>query len=479
VIHREECARTSPAGRVGIHLVGLTDVDGRGISGAEKAFDAVLAGRPGRRTVLRDGKVRSRRICIPAEGGAAAAPLTMGEDVVLAMDLTIQTFAEAALDRACAEWTPESAVAVVLDPRTGDVLAMTSRPTLDPGDRGAAPKGAYRNRAIADTFEIGSTMKPLIAAAALDRGAVSFEQAFDCTTSGAFRIGPRTLHDHKPLGVLRFPEVIIRSSNIGMAQVALALGVDPAYRYVRALGFGQPTRCGLAGEAPGKVFPRSRWNETWILPSVAMGHDVTVTPLQFAAAFATLAADGILSRPRVALWVGDREVEPEPLRQVVSPDVSRGFMVPTLVRVVAEGTGRRAQIPGYRVGGKTGTAQIRANGETVGYVSSFVGFAPADDPRFLVLVVMNRPSRSKGTPYGGSCAAPAVREILERCLRYAEVPPTEGAEPRATSGLVSPPATPHRKAEPAPTPRSAGPRDYRELDRLQLELRKKLERGGN
>jgi cell division protein FtsI (penicillin-binding protein 3) len=468
IIIREECSRTCPARSVGVHLVGLTNVDGKGVSGAEQAFDEILSGRPGKRVVLRDGKVRSRRICLPV--GEAGASKKRGEDVVLSMDLTIQTFTEAALDRAIAEWTPESATAIVLDPRNGDVLAMASRPTFDPRDRSAAQKGAFRNRAVSDTFEIGSTMKPLLAAAALDRGRVSFADVFDCTSNGAFRIGPRVLHDHKPLGVLRFPEVIIKSSNIGAAQVALRLGVDHAFRQVRALGFGQSTGCGLPGEEGGKVFPRSEWNETWVLPSVAMGHDITVTPLQFATAFATLADEGILHRPRVALWLGDREVEPEPLRQVISPEVGRGLMVPTLVRVVTEGTGKRARIPGYRVGGKTGTAQIRVRGETVGYVSSFVGFAPAEDPRFLALVIMSRPSMSGGTPYGGSCAAPAVGEILELCLRYALVPPQERVE--AQAALIGPPA---EAAPPAPAVRPTG----LDLDRLQLELRRRLEAGGN
>ena len=184
------------------------------------------------------------------------------------------------------------------------------------------------------------------------------------------------------------------------------------------------------------VLPRNEWNETWVLPSAEMGHDLTVTPLQFAAAFATLAAEGILHRPRLALWVGEREVEPESLREIFSPKVCRGLMVPTLVRVVTEGTVRNAKVPGHKVGGKTGTAQVRAGGETVGYVSSFVGFAPAEDPRFLVLVVMNRPTLDKGTPYGGSCAAPAVGEILDRCLRYAEVPPTERSDEAPATAIT-------------------------------------------
>jgi cell division protein FtsI/penicillin-binding protein 2 len=473
VIVDHECARTCPAGSIGIHLVGLTDVDGKGISGAEKAFEDILAGRPGRRVVLRDGKVRSRRICLPGGGGEETH--TPGRDVVLSMDLTIQTFTEEALDRAVTEWTPESAVAVVLDPRNGDVLAMASRPTFDPRDRRGANAASLRNRAVADTFEIGSTMKPLLAAAALNQGVVGYGDVFDCSVNGAYRIGPRTLHDHKPFGVLRFPDVIVRSSNIGAAQIALRLGVDRAYRQVRALGFGQPTGCGLPGEVGGTVFPLAEWNPVWVLPSVAMGHDITVTPLQFASAFSTLAADGVLHRPRLALWLGEEEIEPEPLRQVVSAKVARGLMVPTLVRVVTEGTGTRSKVAGYRVGGKTGTAQVRVGGETVGYVSSFVGFAPAEDPRFLALVILSRPTMAKGTPYGGSCAGPAVGEILERCLRYAEVPPTDRVESRTTH------ETEPLGIEPAPRPaRSTAARPTgRELDLLQLELRRRMEAGGN
>jgi cell division protein FtsI/penicillin-binding protein 2 len=468
VILRKELARTHPSGSVGAALVGITTADGRGITGIERSFDAALVPCPGERVVLRDGTRSCRRIS-PPEGTIRAK--SDGEDVTLAMDLTIQSFAAEALDRGVAEWEPESAVAVVMDPRNGDVLALADRPSFDPDERRTISSGATKIRAVSDAYEVGSTMKPLLAAAALEAGVVSYHDVFDCTTSGRYRIGrSRILKDHKPLGTLPFPGVVIHSSNIGMAQMVARLGVERTYRHVRALGFGASTRSGLPAEVKGTVRPRSKWTAVWSLPSIAMGHEITVTPIQFAAAFSALVNGGILYRPRIALRAGEDEIPPRPLRQVYTPEVSTGVMVPILERVVAEGTGRKVKIPGYRVGGKTGTAQILDRRRNVlGYTSSFVGFAPAEAPRFLVFVVMVKPTRTRGTPYGGSTAGPVVREILERCLRYAEVPPAVDAP--------APRVEPSRERAPdvGPPRRSSPSRRYRDIDLLQFKMR---QRGG-
>ncbi len=428
VIIEREMGRCYPAREVGAHLIGFSGIDGGGLDGAEFAFDAPLSEQSGRKVVLRDGK--DGAVSLPHQELRGGSLSEDGQDVQLAMDLTIQTFVEEALEETCAEWTPESAVAVVLDPRNGDVLALSSRPNFDPVEFSRATLDERRNRVVADFFEPGSTMKPLIAAAALENGAVAYDQVFDCTETASWRLDRRVIHDHDPLGILDFPGVVIQSSNIGMAQVGVALGVDRTYRHVRALGFGRKTGCGLPGEAAGMVTAREDWTSTYTVASVSMGHEIGVTPLQFAAAFATLANGGILYRPRLALRIGDREIPPEPLREAFDPDrnVVRRFMVPILTRVVSEGTGKRARIPGYRVAGKTGTAEVKVKGVKVGYVSSFVAFAPAEDPRFLVLVLLNRPARKVGTPYGGTCAAPAVKRILERCLGYAEIPPRDEME---------------------------------------------------
>ncbi len=436
LVLRKELGRCYPAGAAASHLVGFAGIDGGGLAGIELAFDQTLRSRAGVKPVMRDGK--SGAVSLPADLSAGTVLSEDGGDVLLALDLTIQAFVDQALNDACAEWTPESAVAVVLDPRNGDVLAMASRPDFDAVNFPDEPAASRRNRVIADVYEPGSTMKPLVAAAALDRGAVSFRQTFDCTDDGAWEVprirkdgtrrrGRRTIHDHKPMGRLTFSEVVVHSSNIGMAQIGLELGVEETYRHIRALGFGESTRSGLGGEEAGIVTRRSEWTEVYTLPSVSMGHEISATPLQFAAAFASLANGGVLYKPRIAIAVGGKDVPPLPLRQVFDPTVLRDFMTPVLVRVVTEGTGKRARIPGYRVGGKTGTAQVLGEGgRTVGYISSFVAFAPAESPRFLVFVLLNKPRRDRGTPYGGTVAAPAVKEILERCLGYAEVPPLDG-----------------------------------------------------
>lgn len=424
IIVREELARCYPNGAAASPVLGLTNVDGRGLFGLEARLDDVLAPRPGSRVVLRDGWTSRRISSTPPD---AVVPSEDGEDVTLSLELAIQTFAEEALDAACAEWTPKAAVAVVMDPRNGDVLALASRPTFDPEDRSTLEKENRRVRAVTDAYPPGSTMKPLVAAAALDEGVISFDETFDCTTSGLWRYRGRLVHDHgRGIGVVPFPQVLIQSSNIGAAQIALKLGIPRMQSLLHVLGFDERTGCGLPDESSGLLTRPEEWTEPYTLCSVGFGQEMAVTPLQFTAAFAALVNGGILYRPRIVLRVGDREVPVQARRQVYSPDVVRRLVVPTLVRVVEEGTGTSARIPGYLVGGKTGTAQrIGKNARFLGYVSSFAGFAPADDPRFLVFVLLDTPSREKGTPYGGRCAAPAAREILSRCLRYAEIPPVE------------------------------------------------------
>jgi len=470
IIFRDELCRTHPAGPMAAHLVGMTDSDGKGVAGIEQVCNEILKPCFGKRTVMRDGKTVCRRI---TASDGAAQPGCDGEDVVLAMDLTIQAFAEEALEKAVEKWQPESAVVVVMDPRNGDVLAMVNRPTFHPDRRKGLPKHATRMSAVADAYEVGSTIKPLMAAAALDAGVVSPHETFDCTTSGRYRIGrSRVLKDHKALGVRPFAEVIIHSSNIGMAKIMARLGIDGTYRHVRALGFGAKTGTRLPYESPGLVYPRKKWTENWSIPSVAMGHEIMVTPIQFATAFSALVNRGVLHRPRIALSVGGREVPVSRGRQVISRETAEEIMVPILVRVVDEGTGRKARVRGYRVGGKTGTARvIDKHGTVIGYTSSFVGFAPADQPRFLVFALLSRPRRDLGvTPYGGSTAGPVVGEVLARCLRYAEIAPTITTPPMPKRIDERP--SRRRTTTPAPVPARGS---YSDIDRRQFEMRRRGE----
>jgi len=468
IIIRDELCRIHPAGALAAHLVGMTDADGTGIAGIEQVCQKTLAPCFGERVVHRDGTTSCRRITAP---DGEVRPGSDGEDVVLALDLTIQSFAEEALDKAVEKWQPESAVVVVMDPRNGDVLALVNRPTFHPDHRQGLPRHATRMGAVADAYEVGSTMKPLIAAAALDAGVVSPHETFDCTTSGRYRIGrSRILEDHKPLGLRPFPEVIIHSSNIGMAKIVARLGIDRTYNHVRALGFGAKAGTGLPCEGKGLVHPRGKWTEVWSLPSIAMGHEIMVTPIQFATAFSALVSGGVLHRPRIVLSVGGRKIEPRPVRQVISRETAEEIMVPILVRVVDEGTGRKARVEGYRVGGKTGTARVLdKHRNVIGYTSSFVGFGPAEDPRFLVFALLSRPRRDLGvTPYGGSTAGPVVGELLARCLRYAEIAPT----------VTMPPVPrriderPSRTHVPSPAPASSTGRSNREIDLRQIRMRK-------
>lgn len=438
---RDEMRRVYPGGCLAAHVTGLVDIDGRPLSGVEAAFDDLLSGVDGFREVARDGAGQP----IVLADGIEVPPLD-GETIRLTIERTVQAACEDALDSVMAEFRPRGAMAVALEPTTGAILGMASRPGYDPADPGSAPADAWRNRTIADLYPPGSTFKPLIGVAALDAGVVHPADVIDCH-GGVWRYRGRTLHDAHPHGRLAFRDVIVRSSNIGMAQVGLALGPERAQAALAGLGFDRPTGMGLGGERAGRITPPNRWSY-YTTTSVAMGHELALTPLQLCQAFAALANGGVRMRPYILEEVRDaagRTVarqRPQVASRICSVEAAR-IMTDILCGVVEDehGTGRRAHIDGVRVAGKTGTAQHERGADRGTYVSSFVAYAPAEQPLICVLVMVDRP---QGSYYGGTVAAPAVRQILLRSLPVLE------ARARAEAGNAC------ASSSPSPVPESGG-----------------------
>ncbi|PYN58885.1 MAG: penicillin-binding protein [Candidatus Rokuibacteriota bacterium] len=418
-----EPLRLYPNRELAAHVVGFEGVEG-GLEGVERAFDAELAGTPGKAVVGRDAlgrEVTSQRVL------RAPKP---GHGVVLTLDRTIQYVAEREIDAAYRRTGARAAMAVVLEPRTGDVLALAIRPTFNPNTFLEAPtKDAWRNRAITDPFEPGSTFKVILAAAALEEGVVRPDDQI-YAENGAITLAKTTIRDWKKYGWLTFSEVLQYSSNVGSIKVGLQLGRERYYRYMSAFGFGVSTGLGLPGESRGQLRDPTRWS-LLSLPTLSLGQEVSVTALQMVAAFGAIANGGTLMQPRLVRATFDadgreaRRFQPRAVRQVVSPATAR-TLTRILVKAVEAGTGHNAAIPGYEVAGKTGTAQ-KLDPTTGRYsrapgVLSFVGWAPADEPRFVMLVMLDEP---KNEQWGSEAAAPVFGAIGREILRYFEVAPRD------------------------------------------------------
>ncbi len=425
LILREEPRREYPHGRAASAVVGVVgaDAEGRvsGLTGIERIFDERLRGTDGISYVLRSGRHEALHLYPDREREPQA-----GGDLRLTLDVVLQEIVEEALDGLQERHRPRSACAIALDPRTGEILALGNRPALDPSAFPAIDPEGLRIRAVQDAFEPGSTLKPLIVAGALTRGAVREGQVFDCGPGVKF-FGGRRLEDVKPNGPLDLEHVLVKSSNIGMAQVGQALGCDETFRLLHALGFGRKTGVEITGEEKGKITERARWHPDYTLVSVSMGHEILVTPIQLAVAHAALLNGGRLVRPTLLLGAAPEAHRPRvlggpkasPSRLPLDPR-ALAFVRRAMEQVVEEGTGKRCAVQGLRIGGKSGTAEKYPEGSRR-YVASFVGFAPVDAPRLLVLVLADEPQAVDGIkPYGGVVAAPVVGEILRRSIPLIE-----------------------------------------------------------
>lgn len=447
----QEPRRYYPAKTLAAQLVGFVGDDGEGLEGIEKAYDDVLQGDGARVASVRDA--RGRSVLSEAPGPEA---LLAGAQVELALDGGLQLIAEQALGKAVAQARAASGVLVAMDPRTGEVLALAQAPGFNPN----LPRkgGLLRNKAVLDTFEPGSTFKIFTVAGALDSGVLMPTDTIDCE-QGAYRIGGHVIHDHKGLGRASAARILAASSNIGAAKIGARLGRERLRQTLLAFGFGERTGTEIPGEPRGAVpFPKAEIT----LATMSFGQGVAATPLQITAAVAAIANGGTLMKPILVRRVVDAGTgavlsrnDPTPIRRAVSRETALQLSR-WLEGVVsdADGTGKRARIPGWRVAGKTGTAQ-KADPLTHRYsvdkrFSSFVGFAPAEAPRLAVGVFVDEP---RGDVYGGEVAAPVFREVVEHALKSMGVPPSgEADELAAAGGPAEPEPAPGRRPSPADEP---------------------------
>ena len=400
----EEFGRFYPGSELAAHVLGFVGADGDGLGGVEFALDQVLRGEPGRRTVWTDGRRTGR-------GSRIVRESRPGADVELSIDSYLQAVAEEELARAVAELSATSGAVILLEPRTGEVLAMASAPSFDPNRAREFPSATLANRSITDPYEPGSVFKIFTAAAALEEGVTDEDEEFD-TFEGRYRIGRRTVRDWKPLGPLTFAGVIRQSSNIGTLQVAERLGSETLRGYLEAFGFGQPTGLPLGAESRGIVPAKGVWRPIR-LATVSFGQGIAVTPVQLVRGVNTVAAGGARRPLRLIRRIGG-EVQPvEEGRQVISP-MTAARMGQLLAEVVREGTGGRAAVEGFSIAGKTGTAQKAEPGgySATDYAASFAGFAPARNPLFTGVVILDvrKPNHS------GTGAAAVFGRIADRVL---------------------------------------------------------------
>ena len=433
-VHRiKEPRRFYPNSGVAAHLLGFTGLDPKGLEGLELRYDQTLLGSGGFLVTERDALGRGLGSGEPEVKGASR-----GHDLFLTLDKNLQYIVERELAAGVASADARAGTVVMLEPATGKVLAMASLPTYNPNAFGKHRPAQWRNRAICDAFEPGSTFKVFLMAAALNEAVINTTQRIDCE-NGKFHVGGRTIHDHKPHGKLTPLEIIKYSSNIGSAKIGKILERDNFYDYIRKFGFGSPTGIDLPGEQNGLVHKPSRWFEV-DLAAISFGQGLTVTPLQLTAATAAIANGGYLMEPYVVERIVDQQGQvrtmhqPKVVRKVIATDVAKRVSMMMETTTADGGTATKARVPGFRVAGKTGTAQ-KVDPVTGGYsadkrVGSFVGFVPAEDPRLVMLVTIDEP---KAHVYGGLIAAPIFSRIAAQALQYLKVAPTEAVEPQEKS----------------------------------------------
>lgn len=405
IFFQSEYRRYYPEGDSAAHVVGITDVDDKGQEGLELAYDGWLRGKPGKKEVIKD-----RLGHIISEIAILRHP-QWGRPLVLSLDQRLQYSAHRALESTVANYAAAAGSVVVLNIKTGEILAMSNLPSYDPNRRGK-DKSTYRNRAVTDTFEPGSVMKPFTLALALESGNFTKDTEID-TNPGWIRVGGYTVRDDLNYGVVTLTQLLQKSSNIAAAKILMSLQPGHYWDLLHQLGFGSVTSSGFPGEVPGSLVRRNTWPPS-VVAALAYGYGISVTALQLAQAYAILGAGGI-KRPITFL----RRDKPA-MGQAVLPKAVANTLLQMLATVVQPtGTGWRAHVSGYQVAGKTGTAYI-AQGKGYNenlYMSSFVGIAPLHDPKFVVAVVIRAPQHEH---FGGIVAAPLFSRIMTDALRWGE-----------------------------------------------------------
>ena len=421
-----EYGRYYPAGQITSHVLGFTDVDDRGQEGIERAFDSHLAGVDGRKRVLRDRKGRI------VEDIESIRPVYHGRDLQLSLDLRIQVSAQHHLAQSVRDTRALGASAVMLDVNTGEVLAMTNVPDFNPNNRSDMTPEHFRNRSVTDVFEPGSTVKPFTMSMALASGRFSVETPVS-TSPGIHYIGRDPVRDIHDYGDLTLGGVLVKSSNVGTAKVAMALAPEELYGILAKVGFGQATGIELPGEVDGSLLKRERWRPIEHA-TLSFGYGLSSTQVQLARAYAVLASGGVL-RP-VTL---KRQTVKVPGKQVLSGETAHQINALLEQVVSADGTAQRAAVPAYRVAGKTGTVhKVSPTGgyEADRYQSLFVGFAPVSAPRFVLAVMVDEP---RGKYFGGEVAAPVFARIMADALRMHGIRPDADLDSGVTVVASMPP----------------------------------------
>lgn len=406
---KEESRRFYPAGEVSSQLIGFTNIDDNGQEGIERAYNGWLTGKAGRRLVRKDASGRL------VESMEVLESSTPPQNLQLTIDQRIQALAYQELKYATEYHRATAASLVVIDIPTGEVLAMVNTPSFNPNNRGDLASHRTRNRAITDSFEPGSTLKPLAVAAALNAGTISPGTIVD-TNPGWLRVGGRQVRDHRNYGVLDVAGVLAKSSNVGTTKIALGLGIEQYLKTLYGFGLGSQTGIGLIGEVPGMLSAKRRWSD-FEVATLSFGYGVAVTPLQLAQAYAVLGGGGVYRPPSII-----KGQQREGTEVVLAPRTAKQVLQLMEAVTTKGGSGTAAQVAGYRVAGKTGTARKAvAGGYSKDYVASFVGVAPISNPRLAIAVIMDEPRGDHY--YGGDVSAPVFSRVMTGALRILNVAP--------------------------------------------------------
>ncbi len=428
IYFEHDATRIYPNGSMLCHVIGFTDFDHHGIQGVEASMEEYLHGQDGYRFIEHN---RAGQEIVPYRGQERAP--RDGYQVHLTVDLGLQNIVENEIDAAMAQYSPQKATIILMRPQTGEILAMANRPHFDLNLRSEARPDQMKNRAIIDMMEPGSTFKIVAAAAALNERKVRPDSSIFCE-NGLWNFGGAALHDHRAFSNLSVREILIKSSNIGAAKLALTVGDQKFYEYIRRFGFGERTGIELPGEINGLIRPPKSWSKISIT-RIPMGHEIGVTPLQMTVAMATIANGGKLIMPRMVKSITTSEgksissLSPVVLRQVISSETAKEIGDALRGVVSDSGTAAAAAVPGFTIAGKTGTAQKvnpRGGYEEGKYVVSFAGYLPAEHPEFVGLVVLDDAHTSKPElNYGGLVAGPIFSRLAEKAARYLDLEPHE------------------------------------------------------
>src|SRR5213595_898542 len=427
IYFEHDATRIYPNGSMLCHVIGFTDFDHRGIQGVEASMEEYLHGQDGFRFIEHN---RAGQEIVPYRGQERAS--RDGYQVHLTVDLSLQNIVENEIDAAMQEYSPKKAIIILMRPQTGEILAMANRPAFDLNRRSDAKPEQMKNRAICDMMEPGSTFKIVTAAAALNEHKFRLDSSIFCE-NGIWNYGGTALHDHAAFTDLSVKDILIKSSNIGAAKLAVSLGDQKFYEYIRRFGFGERTGIELPGEIPGLIRSPQSWSKISIT-HIPMGHEIGVTPLQMATAMSAIANGGKLMTPRIVKSITTSDgktissLRPIALRQVISPQTASQIGSALRGVVSDRGTAAAAAVPGFVIAGKTGTAQ--KVGPHGGYekgkeVVSFCGYLPAEHPEFVGLVVLDDAQTKPEQNYGGLVAGPIFARIAEKAARYLDLEPHE------------------------------------------------------